>query len=225
MQYIPKTMPGPHADLAAEKIKPSGTYRIPAAINLLRADFHNRCYLCEDSPQSINIEHFTPHRENRDLKFSWANLFWSCNHCNNTKGAQFDSILNCTTDVEIEEKLEYIFFSFPSEDATIRAIGQTEESRLTAKLLSNIHNGTTPLKRIESNELRKRICLHLHAFSSEVIDFECADDDRDLREYLGHRIKSKVRTTAKFASFTRAYLRTCPKSLGKLKAEIPDFPL
>ncbi|MCP5046806.1 MAG: HNH endonuclease, partial [bacterium] len=63
----------------------------------VKRDFKNKCYICEyKEPPSINIEHFLPHRGDKDLKFDWDNLFWSCAHCNNTKGDKFDNILNCT---------------------------------------------------------------------------------------------------------------------------------
>lgn len=225
MIHLPKTMPGPIADLQAEKLKASGTYRIDSVLLQLKKDFYNKCYLCEDSPQSVNVEHFIPHKKNPDLKFSWDNLFWACGHCNNIKGGGFDGILNCINDIEIEGKLEYVFSPFPSEGVIINDLRGSAESSLTAKLLLNIYNGTTTLKKIESSELRKKIARQLLELNDYVMNFEEAEEDHHLREHFGELIKAKVRIGAKFASFSRAYLRRFPISLQKLKAGITGFPL
>ncbi|WP_018928226.1 HNH endonuclease [Pseudomonas umsongensis] len=225
MLYMPKTMPGPESDLQTEKLKTSGTYRIQSVLSQLKQDFYNKCYLCEDSPQSVNVEHFVPHKDNLDLKFSWSNLFWACGHCNNIKGGGFDGILNCANDIDIEEKLEYVFSPFPSEGVIINDLQGGAESKLTAKLLLGIYNGTTILKKIESNELRKKISRQLVDLNDLVVKFEEAEEDKEAREYLGELIKAKVRVSAKFASFSRAYLRRFPSSLKKLKEEIAGFPI
>jgi hypothetical protein len=224
MLYLPKTIPGPEAELQQEKLKVTGTYRIESVLFQLKTDFYNKCYLCEDSPQSINIEHFRPHKKNLDLKFSWGNLFWACGHCNNIKGGGFDGILNCIDDLNVEEKLEYVFSAFPSEDVTINDLQGDAESILTAKLLTNIYNGTTTQKLIESNELRKRIARQLLELNDHVMRFEEAEEDEDARRYLGELIKAKVRVSARFVSFSRAYLRRFPLSLEKLRGEIEGFP-
>jgi hypothetical protein len=224
MLHLPKTLPGPIVDLQAEKLKATGTYRIDAVLFQLKTDFYNKCYLCEDSPQSVNVEHFVPHKNNLDLKFSWDNLFWACGHCNNIKGGGFDNILNCATDFDIEGKLEYVFSPFPSEGVIINDLQGATESQLTAKLLVSIYNGTTTLKRIESSELRKKIARQLLELNDHVVKFEGAEGDTEVREYLGELIKAKVRVSAKFASFSRAYLRRFPSSLQKLRNEIVGFP-
>lgn len=224
MLHLPKTMPGPKVELQAEKIKVAGTYRIDSVIRQLKSDFHNKCYLCEDSPHFINIEHFIPHKKNLDLKFSWENLFWACGHCNNIKGGNFDGILNCVTDADIEGKLDYIFSSFPSEDVVINDLQGSAESTKTAELLLNIYNGTTILKKIESSMLRKNIARQLLELNTHVINFEDAEEDPEARAYQGEMIKFKVRTSAKFASFSRAHLKRFPITLKKLRDEIAQFP-
>lgn len=224
MLHLPKTMPGPEAELQAEKNKLTGTYRIASVILQLKSDFYNKCYLCEDSPHFINIEHFLPHKKNLDLKFSWENLFWACGHCNNIKGGGFDDILNCITDADIEGKLDYVFSSFPSEDVVINDLQGSAESIKTAELLLNIYNGTTVLKKIESSILRKSIALQLLELNMHVINFENSEEDPEARAYQGEMIKFKVRPSAKFVSFSRAHLKRFPKTLKKLRDEIVQFP-
>ena len=84
MLYFEKSQPAPDC-LEQEKLKKNGDYKCGDVLDRLKADFKNKCYICERSkPQSINVEHFRPHCGDRDLKFSWNNLFWACSHCNNT---------------------------------------------------------------------------------------------------------------------------------------------
>jgi hypothetical protein len=225
MLYTPKTNPGPSELLEAEKLKISGTYRIEPVILQIKKDFFNKCYLCDSKPQSINIEHFLPHKGNLDLKFSWENLFWSCSHCNNIKGDNFKNILNCTTDRDIEGKLDYVFSAFPSEDVLIIDTQGADDSEATAQLLMKIYNGSTLLKKIESNELRKNIARQLLKLNEHVLDFEEAEEDPTFRAYQGEIIKSMIRNNIEFASFSRSFLKRFPTTLNKLRGEVPDFPI
>jgi uncharacterized protein (TIGR02646 family) len=225
MLYFPKTLPGPQADLTAEQMKASGTYRIQSVLDLLRKDFCNKCYLCEDSPQSINVEHFIPHEGDKNLEFSWTNLCWSCFHCNNIKGNGYVELLNCSTDPDIEKKLDYKFSPFPMESITITSTDGSINSEVTSTLLQNIYNGTTIMKKMESNDLRKRICRHINDFVNLILQFHDAEFDQQARIHLGEQIKMKVRISAPFATFSRTCLRGYPVTLKELRAAITNFPV
>lgn len=107
MIYLPKSQPAPNC-LESEKRKKSGDYKCGNVLERLKNDFKNKCYLCEDKGiRKIEIEHFAPHQGDIDLKFDWHNLFFACGHCNNTKIAKYDDILNCTLENEIEAKIKY----------------------------------------------------------------------------------------------------------------------
>ncbi|HEY5125388.1 MAG TPA: HNH endonuclease, partial [Ignavibacteria bacterium] len=110
MVYLEKSQPAPDC-LEIEKAKANGNYRSAEVLNRLKNDFKNKCYICEyKEPVTINVEHFRPHKGNKDLEFDWNNLFWACGHCNNIKLAKFDNILNCTDLTHnIEKKLKYVF--------------------------------------------------------------------------------------------------------------------
>ena len=80
-------MPAPKS-LFTEKTKANGSYEKTDVVEQLRKDFHNKCYICEiDKLQDPQVEHLRPHfnGKNKDLKFDWNNLFWSCGHCNGVK--------------------------------------------------------------------------------------------------------------------------------------------
>lgn len=78
--------PTPPPSLAIEKEKARGSYSKPDVHQQLKQDFNDKCYLCEiDELQSVEVEHLCPHREDKELKFAWDNLFYSCRHCNSVK--------------------------------------------------------------------------------------------------------------------------------------------
>jgi uncharacterized protein (TIGR02646 family) len=105
--FFEKSQPAPEC-LAQEKGKKSGDYKCGDVLQRLQADFKNKCYICEiQAPTVINVEHFRPHKGDRDLMFDWNNLFWACGHCNNTKLAKYGDILDCTNFGDrVEEKLK-----------------------------------------------------------------------------------------------------------------------
>ena len=95
MVFFEKSQPAPTC-LEAERAKPNGDYKTRETLNRLESDFKGKCYIYESKGiETINVEHFIPHRNNLDLKFRWDNLFWACGHCNSTKGDKFDNLLNC----------------------------------------------------------------------------------------------------------------------------------
>jgi uncharacterized protein (TIGR02646 family) len=115
MVYLEKSQPAP-CSLEEEKKKTNGDYKTEEVLNRLKNDFKSKCYICEFKSTSNNVEHFIPHKGNKDLMFDWNNLFLACYHCNNTKGSQkkYDNLLNCTNKADdIENRLRHIFKPFP----------------------------------------------------------------------------------------------------------------
>lgn len=161
--------------LAIEKNKTkSKNYRCEGVITQLVADFHNKCYICEDYGSStLNTEHFKPHKGDRDLMFAWVNLFLACGHCNNQKSSRFDNILDCT---DIEHKiLEWIKFeikAFPKEFAKITALSQDTRVVDTVELLKIVYNSeNTELKIVESSNIRERLIKEIGGFSQLLMEY------------------------------------------------------
>jgi len=75
-------------------IKSKKDYQSGVVFEILAEDCHNKCYICEDKPTTINVEHIIPHRGDPELQFDWNNLFLACGHCNNIKGEKYDEILD-----------------------------------------------------------------------------------------------------------------------------------
>ena len=172
MINIKKSKPAPLC-LSEEKKKTNGDYKCGEVLTRLKNDFHNKCYLCEEKePSSINVEHLFPHKGDKNKKYDWNNLFWSCVHCNNTKLAKYENIINCTNFSQIvTDLLKFEINPFPFEQTFISP--QTEEYKVvqTAKLLNEIYNGTTKLKNIEGENKRKKLITEIIEFNEKLHEY------------------------------------------------------
>ena len=206
MLYFKKSQPAP-ACLAKEATKKRGDYKCGDVLERLQKDFKNKCYICEKTPTTINIEHFKSHQGDKSLKFSWDNLFFACSHCNNTKLAKYDDILDCTQDVYIEEKLKYIFHPYPYEKVTIKALDSQTTTRNTKKLLESVFNGTTKQKKMESANIRNKLLLEIQEFQKCLTEYCLNNYDEDYQNYLLAQIKSHLHQASNFTSFKRWIIR------------------
>jgi 5-methylcytosine-specific restriction endonuclease McrA len=178
MVNFPKSQPAPEC-LATEKTKLSGTYRCGDVLERLTNDFHNKCYLCEEKDiSSMNIEHLIPHRggSDRDLMFDWNNLFLACNHCNNTKSAKHEDILDCTNENQkVTDLIEFHINPFPAEKPLIRATSQGENNehvQNTVSLLMEIYQGNTTNKQLEANNICGKIIKEICVFQKYLIKYK-----------------------------------------------------
>jgi hypothetical protein len=206
MIYLPKSQPAPDC-LALEKNKVSGTYNCITVNERLKTDFKNKCYICENKePHSINIEHFSPHKGDVDLKFDWNNLFYCCAHCNNIKLAisTYDNILNCTIETDkVDLKIKYLINPFPGELTVISAIDNTPKVNNTVSLLKAVYNGTTTQKKIESANIRSKLLIEIRKFQDLL--FEYFDDgyNEEEREDIKNQIIRHLRPTSNFTAFKK----------------------
>ena len=216
------------AQLSIERNKASGTYRHSDIVTVIKKDFYNRCYLCEDNPQSINIEHLIPHRDDRVLIYKWENLFWSCSHCNNIKSAKYDDILDCTTQADIEDILSYRFEPFPTEDVHIEiapSYKDVYQAQQTQALLLDVFNGTTTLKSIESNGLRKFITSELIHLQGLLRDLDNENKSEEEIADIKLKLISALSPKSLFASFKRSKVKSMPNLVAHLKSHIPTLQL
>lgn len=203
MVFFEKSQPAPNC-LAIEKAKSNGDYKCTDVLKLIQSDFKNKCYICEfKEPTSINIEHFIAHKEDKDLKFDWNNLFWSCYHCNNTKLAKYDNILNCTNAThQVDRKLKYIMKPFPCEKVYIEAKEDLPEVHQTKDLLEAVYNGTTPLKHLESANLRNAILEEIMDFQKWLWDYYSTQIIQNKQYYI-LKIKEHLSRESNFTAFKR----------------------
>jgi hypothetical protein len=191
--------------LAIEKAKKSSeNYRSEDVIFSIRDDFYNKCYLCEDyAPSTINVEHFVPHRGNRDLMFDWLNLFYACGHCNNSKLADYDNILNCTDNSH--KILDWIQFSinpYPKEKVVILSKSSDIKVQNTVGLLLKIYNGEhTGLKTVEGENIRERLVDEMVKFTKRLKKYTKPSISLNDKERYGKKIKEMLSVKSPFTAF------------------------
>ena len=204
MVYFEKSQPAPDC-LNIEKAKASGDYKGTEVLERLKTDFKNKCYICEHKePTTINVEHFKPHKGDKDLKFDWNNLFWSCSHCNNTKSDNFNNILDCTNVAHnVERKFKYLFKPFPFEKVKIEELDNLPETIETKRLLEAVYNGTTKLKTIESSNLRDKLLDEIMKFQHYLCEYFKDTHSEEDKEFFLIKIKGHLDRGSSFTAFKR----------------------
>ncbi|MEG2101252.1 MAG: HNH endonuclease [Flavobacterium sp.] len=204
MVYFEKSQPAP-ACLEVQKAMANGDYKCEDVLARIKVDFQNKCYICEyKEPETVNVEHFVSHKGDKDLKFDWDNLFWSCSHCNNTKLAMYDDILNCTDSThEVESKLKYIFKPFPFENVVIEELDDSPETLKTRDLLMDVYNGTTKLKTIESANLRNKLLEEVMDFQKWLCDYFKTTNTPEDVQYVLMKIRGHIHRGSGFTAFKR----------------------
>lgn len=208
MVYFEKTQPSPDC-LDIESVKASGDYKCGDVLERIKTDFKNKCYICEfKEPVTINVEHFRPHKGDKDLKFSWNNLFWSCGHCNNIKSDNFTDLIDCTDLAEdIENRVKVYIKPFPKEKVIIEALDTDPSTTTTVNLLNDVYNGTTTLKTIESSNLRNSILVEIKDFQKYLfLYFEDGFTADDKVLFLAN-IKKHLSKSSNFTAFKRTIIR------------------
>ncbi|WP_343693191.1 hypothetical protein [Chitinophaga sp.] len=222
MIFSAKSQPPPPS-LATEKKKASGSYRCDDVLDTIKKDFYNKCYICEQSePITINIEHFVPHRGNHDLKFEWANLYYACGHCNNTKLARpmFDDILDVTNaNHEADKKVRYHINPYPKENAEFQPMENTEIVNNTVVLLDAVYNGTTTLKTIEAANLRSLLLKEIRLFQGLLFDYYDETYTAEEKESIKNKIIRHLRPASNFTAFKRWVIR----DNENIRADFDDY--
>lgn len=218
MVYFEKSQPAPTC-LTTEKTKKSGDYKCGDVLERLNSDFKGKCYICEQKGlTSINVEHFVPHKDDKNLKFDWNNLFWSCSHCNNTKLDKHSRLLDCTNIADdVENKLTYAIDPLSVNKVQIDALDDSIKTSNTKELLLAVYNGTTKLKKIESANLRQSILEELQSFQELLLDyFEEGNSEERLKRYE-EKIQGHLSNTSRYTSFKRQIVATNARFKAKFE--------
>jgi hypothetical protein len=210
-----KSQPAPEC-LAIEKQKKSGKYDCGDVLIRLKTDFHNKCYLCGDKGiTTLNIEHFIAHQGNLDLKFDWHNLFYVCGHCNNTKLAMYQNLLNCTNSaIKITDVIKFKGYGMPKEHFKISATEEepSVETTNTVALLNAIYTGTTKNKEIASENLRDKVSKELAAFTQYLRDFYYEEGLNNVeKENLIAKIRRRLSPESPFTAFKIWIVKSSPR--------------
>lgn len=223
MINIVKSQPAPNS-LAVERQKGSGTYLQEDVITRLREDSFGKCYICEEnSITSANIEHVKPHRGDLDWKFDWNNLLLSCSHCNNTKLAKYDNILDCTNSKRIVTSLiDLKMESFPMAEVEVAALGNDVDIIETVKLLDDVYNGTTSLKKMEASHLRKKVLDEMCLFQRVLSEYYFEPGlNQEEKQVLKDKIRRMLSKEAPFTAFKICAIQRNPHLVQEFGEMLP----
>lgn len=199
MFNVNKSYPEPES-LKIEKSKANGKYNLSDVMERLVEDFFNKCYLCEEKEISgINVEHFKPHKGDIDKKYDWSNLFLVCPHCNNIKLGDEKELLDCTnSNHKVYEWMEYNFINFPKTKVEIKKLYDNDAVDNTVNLLNSIYNGTTITKKLEAENIKKKIMREIQSFENLLIKHYTKSEPNYIEE-----IKEKLSRKSSFSAFKR----------------------
>jgi hypothetical protein len=179
-------------------------YDCEGVLQQLRIDFKNKCYLCEQkAPTSINVEHFKPHKGDKNLKLDWNNLFYACGHCNNCKLAEFDDILDCTNStIWIVDAIRFEIKPFPKEKAQIKAIFTDISTKNTTVLLEKIYNGEhTVNKTFASENLREALLKEIKKFGTALENYFDETSSDIEKQNAKRNIQKRLSAESAFTAF------------------------
>lgn len=190
-------------------IKSESDYRKESVFQILAEDCYGKCYICEDKPTTINVEHIVPHRSDPALKFDWNNLFIACGHCNNTKLTKYDDIINPTKcDPEEHIALSVKITDNLVEQVEVEPLKTDSSTSLTTELLRLVYNdGSTPQKKLECSNLRNE-----HLMPNIRIFLQYITNYREEPE-IGYDkiIVKEISRSSAFAAFKRKIVKDDPE--------------
>ena len=185
--------------------------------NQLSIDFYNKCYLCEFSATSLEVDHFKPKSVHQHLIQDWANLFLCCRYCNSTKYASDHILLDCT---DVEHKVEQLILhilDLDNDNITflvndnysdyIKNSGLSEAVDNTKKLLEKIFNkNKSGMYDKDTKNLRKHLAQNFNKLKELLLFYEhfpdCAGVDLDIHK----RLKEELSKKADFSAFKRYFI-------------------
>ena len=189
---------------APSSLAKNHSYNESDTIQRLKEIFHDKCYICEMQGLQDGVpEHLIPHKENKDLKFDWKNLFWACNRCNSIKNnVKYEGkILNCC---EVDPEKHLLCVYEPHEGKIfIKARDTAENSKMTAMLIDESFNLDNTGLRQSSHSERMR------AFRAEWNNFlKYLDEYRRAKtRFAFKKVKARLNRSTVFAAIKRDYIR------------------
>lgn len=201
MIFINRTATSPKS-LEIEKNKSSGRYDKEDVREQLQKDFYGKCYICGVCPiqDGGEVEHLISHKQDKEKKFDWNNLFLSCGHCNSIKNRTEyeENVIDCTTtnpSLLITQILE-------SNGVRVEIIQKNIQSDTTSKLIEECFNGESTTKRkyaasFRLEELKKEMNIFYKILNSYK---------SNKKTIYKKQIESKLKSNSKFTAFKRDYL-------------------
>lgn len=181
-------------------------YNAPVVVALVRNDFYDKCYLCEEkTPRHLEVEHFYPQAFCQHLINDWQNLLCICGKCNKLRPKTINTInenevLNCCVD-DVENSIT-LRFDEKTSSLQIAANDVSVKARNTVYLLEKIHNGknTTSVSHID---LQKLMATELAELEEEIGYFATTV----LKNAFRKKIQKRLSRTSCFSAVKRTFIK------------------
>lgn len=180
------------------------SYNESDTIQMLKEIFHDKCYICEMQGLQDGIpEHLIPHKENKNLKFAWENLFWACNRCNSIKNnvKYEEKIIDCCK-VDPEK---HLLCTYEPHDGkiSVKSRDTLEDSRMTAMLIDESFNlDNTGLRQSSYSERMKLFRAEWNKFLKYLDEYR-----KKGTRFAFNKVKSRLNRSTAFAAIKRDYIR------------------
>jgi hypothetical protein len=159
---------------------------------ILESDCNSKCYICENKPHKLTVEHVIPVKIAKNLEFVWSNLLLACEHCNNVKGSRFANIID-PTKCDPESHINFHF----DEHVKLSAKNDSPNTLETIELLNAVYNA------VDVNIHTKISCIKLTKnLSNDLVMFMGYlkhSDDQNYQKLILENIES----SSPFAAFKR----------------------
>ena len=190
------------------------SYQKGKALDILVEDCYCKCYICEDKPTKINVEHIIPHRSDPSLKYNWDNLFIACGNCNGIKGTHYDNILD-PIKCDPEECIDLSINTTNNFVATVDICAKQNDSATmqTVELLQKVYNGidVTKMQKVEcANLLKEHLLPNIRLFMQYILNYK--EEPKDGNDIL---ISKELHRSSIYSAFKRKIVRDDPELSAK----------
>ena len=197
--------------------KPAGDflYNDGHIVKLVKADFFDKCYLCEEkTPRHLEVEHFYPQAYYPEKIHDWNNLICICEKCNKIRPKiintdKDDSVLNpCTDNVETLIELKYNPADYSISITSGKADIVVSNS---INLLERIHNGINTAS-LSFTDLRKLIATEIAELEDEIYNLY----NYQLEKVFTKRIKERLTRQSAFFAIKKTFIQENNPELSDL---------
>lgn len=192
----------------------SKTWRGADVAEALRADFLDKCYLCESrEPLSFNVEHFDAHKGDDDKKYDWNNLFFACARCNNFKGAEVN-VLDCTSpEIDVCRLIKHVPPVTPYSQRIV-VEPMTDEPLVvgTADLLRKIYNqDDTGNRMVAGAYLRRKVFRKYYELITHINVYEDESSLPREKQYALEKMQHFMSKEHEYSAFLRWAILDSPQ--------------
>lgn len=200
-------------------------YNTKEIVDILEPMFFGKCYLCEqDELSDPEIEHFDPHEGNKQKKYDWNNLYYSCGRCNSIKSNIHKNLLDCCdSNVDVFRKIKCLLPSTPDGLVDVQATGDPvdEKTRNTVALIERCYNEkNTPLRGITRSVMMEKLFEHYTDFLTYRLTIRDKRSTANEKRHAEDRIKAMLADSFPFSVFWKWHVISDTFLSGTLEAEI-----